>query len=216
MRMITSSDTNKLLRKYLSPILRENGFSKVSARKSWGWKDSSVLVLQVRSVGSHFSAVTGWPPMSIFVWIGMYYNFIPCNGHPPPSLDEKGRLIPDASQCHMQADLSCSLDQSQFTDKLSNPADRTRTDIWWVERDGSNMIEAVENIALSFIDQGIPWFRRYADLEAAFADVELERDCYVKYHRASYLAKELGFEAKHKMYAALRDAENERREKMFG
>jgi len=50
----------------------------------------------------------------------------------------------------------------------------------------------------------------------AFADVELERDCYVKYHRASYLAKELGFETKHKMYAALRDAEKDRIEKMFG
>jgi hypothetical protein len=78
------------------------------------------------------------------------------------------------------------------------------------------MVEAVENIALCFIDQGIAWFRRYSDLELAFADVELERDCYVKYHRASYLAKELGFETKHKMYAALRDAEKDRIEKMFG
>ncbi len=33
---------------------------------------------------------------------------------------------------------------------------------------------------------------------------------------SSHLAKELGFEAKHEMYAALRDAEKERIEKMFG
>ena len=214
--MISSPDINKLLTKYLTPILRENGFSKVSTRKSWGWNDKCVSVLQVRAVGSYFSSVTGWPPMSVGVWTGVYYDFIPFNGHKPPNRDDKGRLIPDESYCHMQSHLSCSLDQSRFTHNLSNPAERARTDIWWFERDGSNMVEAVENIALCFIDQGIAWFRRYSDLELAFADVELERDCYVKYHRASYLAKELGFESKHKMYAALRDAEKDRIEKMFG
>lgn len=214
--MISSPDINKLLTKRLSPILRENGFSKVSARRSWGWSDKCVLVLQVRAVGSYFSSVTGWPPMSVGVWTGVYYDFIPFNGNKPPNLDDKGRLIPNEAYCHMQSHLSCSLDQSRFTHKLSNPAERARTDIWWFEPDGSNMVEAVENIAVCFVDQGIAWFRRYSDLELAFADVELERDCYVKYHRASHLAKELGFEAKHEMYATLRDAERDRIEKMFG
>ena len=122
--MISSPDINKLLTKRLSPILRENGFSKVSARRSWGWSDKCVLVLQVRAVGSYFSSVTGWPPMSVGVWTGVYYDFIPFNGNKPPNLDDKGRLIPNEAYCHMQSHLSCSLDQSRFTHKLSNPAER--------------------------------------------------------------------------------------------
>ena len=213
--MISSPDINKLLRKYLGPILRENGFTKVSARKAWGWKDKCISVLQVRAVGSYFSDVTGWPPMSVCVWTGVYYNFIPFDGHTPPKLDEKGRLVPDEVYCHMQSHLSCSLDQSHFTRQLSNPAERIRTDIWWFERDGSNMIEAVENIALCFVDQGLSWFERYTDLQTTLDDIESEHDCYNKYNRASYLAKELGFEAKHKMYAELRDAEKARIDTMF-
>jgi hypothetical protein len=214
--MITSPDINKLLRRYLSPILRDNGFSKVSARKAWGWRDKCVRVLLVRAVGNHFSQVTGWPPMSVCVWAGVYYDFIPFNGHLPPGLDEKGRLAPDVSSCHLTLDLLCSLDQSQFTHQLFNPAEHERKDIWWLEPDGSNMVDVVENITLNFVDQGIPWLRRYTDLELAFADVELERDCYIKYYRASYLAKELGLEAKYKFYAQLRDEEEVRHARLFG
>jgi hypothetical protein len=213
--MISSPEIDKLLRRYLSPILRENGFTKVSARKAWGWKNKCISVLQVRAVGSYFSAVTGWPPMSVGVWTGVYYDFIPCDGRTPPKRDEKGRLAPDEASCHMRSDLSCSLDQSHFTHQLSNPAEHSRTDIWWFERDGSNMVDAVENVALCFVDQGISWFQRYNDLDAAFADIELERDCYVKYYRASYLAKELGLETKHRMYAELRDVEKTRIDAMF-
>ena len=199
--MISSPDINKLLRKYLSPILRENGFTKVSARKAWGWKDHCVSVLQIRAVGSYFSDVTGWPPMSVCVWAGVYSDFIPFNGHTPPKLDEKGRLVPDEVYCHMRSHLSRTLDQGRFTALLSNPAERVRKDIWWFERDGSNMEETVEDIALRFVDEGKPWFERYTNLSIAFADIEAEHDCYNKFYRAEYLAKQLGLEVKHKMYA---------------
>jgi hypothetical protein len=97
--MISSPDIDKLLRKYLSPILRENGFAKVTARKAWGWQDHCVSVFQIRAVGSYFSDVTGWPPMSVCAWTGVYYDFIPFEGHTPPRRDEKGRLVPDEAYC---------------------------------------------------------------------------------------------------------------------
>ena len=154
--MISSPDIDKILRAHLSPILRESGFSKVSARKSWGWHGHCVWVLNIRAVGSYFSDVTGWPPMSVCVWTGIYYDFIPFEGHTPPKVDEKGRLIPNEVDCHMRSHLSRTLDQSVYTKRLSNPAEREREDIWWLEPDGSNMVEAVENIALCFVDEGKP------------------------------------------------------------
>ena len=208
--MISSSDIDKVLRKYLSPILRENGFSKVSARKSWGWHGHCVWVLNIRAVGSYFSDVTGWPPMSVCVWTGIYYDFIPFGGRTPPKADDKGRLIPEEVTCHMRSHLSCTLDQSVYTKRLSNPAEQERKDIWWFEPDGSNMVEAVENIAFCFVDEGKPWFEKYTDLEATFAEIERERDCYNKYYRAKYFAAQLGFDEKYMVYAQLTDEEKAR------
>lgn len=208
--MISSPDIDKLLRRYLSPLLRESGFEKVSARASWRWADHCVSLLRIRAVGNYFSQVTGWPPGSLSVWTGVYYDFIPFEGHTPPKLDEKGRLVPDDEHCHIRGPLPPSLDQSHFTEHLYNPADRVRKDIWWVERDGSNVEDAVEDIALQLVAEGKPWFERYNDLSRAFADVEAGRDCYNKFYKAEYLAKQLGLEAKHKMYAEKRVRERAR------
>jgi hypothetical protein len=142
--------------------------------------------------------------MSVCVWLGVYYDFIPFEGHIPPRLDEKERLVPDEAYCHMRSHLSCSLDQSRFTDQLSNPAERVRKDIWWFERDGSNIEETVEDIALRFVDEGKPWFERYTDLSKTFADIEAGHDCYSKLYKAEYFARQLGLETKHKMYAQKR------------
>ena len=208
-RMISSPNIDKVLRRYLSPILRESGFSKVNARKSWGWHGHCVWVLNVRAVGSYFSDVTGWPSMSVGVWTGVFYDFIPFEGQ-SIKVDDRGRLIPEEWYCHMRSHLSCTLDQSAYTKHLSNPAERKRKDIWWLERDGSNMIEAIENIALSFVDEGKPWFEKHTDLQDTFAGIEGEHDCYNKYYRAKYFAEQLGLDEKYMMYAELADKEKDR------
>ncbi len=207
--MISSPDIDKVLKKHLSPILRENGFSKVGARKSWGWHNHCIWVLNVRAVGSYFSNVTSWTPMSVCVWTGVFYDFIPDAGQ-SLKVDDKGRLIPEEWDCHIRSHLSCSLDQSIYTRRLSNPAERRRKDIWWFERDGSNVVEAVESIALSFVDEGKSWFEKHTDLEATLGEIEGESDCYNKYYRAKYFAKQLGFNEKYKIYAELTDKEKVR------
>jgi hypothetical protein len=208
--VISSPDIDKLLRRRLSPILREDGFAKVSARKSWGWHGHCVWVLQIRAVGNYFSQVTGWPPMSVCVWTGVYYDFVPFTGHTPPKADNKGRLIPDEAYCHMRSHLSCTLDQQVYTKALKLPAERSRKDIWWFEPDGSNMAAAVEDIARCFVSEGEQWFLRYTDLPATFAYMESERDCYVKYYKAKYFAKHLGLDERYRMYADLAEKEKAR------
>jgi len=148
--------------------------------------------------------------MSVCVWTGTYYDFVPFTGHTPAKVDGNGRLIPDEVYCHVRSHLSCTLDQESHTKSLSNPAERERKDIWWFERDGSNMTEAVENICLCFTDEGKRWFERYNDLQRTFADIESEPDCYVKYYRAKYFAKHLGLGEKYRMYADLEDKERAR------
>lgn len=44
--MICSPDINQVIRKSLSPILKENGFNKVNTRNNWRWIDQCIWVFR--------------------------------------------------------------------------------------------------------------------------------------------------------------------------
>jgi hypothetical protein len=156
--MIGSPEINKVLRRELSPTLRSNGFHSVTARKAWAWYEKAIWVFEIRAVGSHFSSVTGWPPMSVGVWLGVFHLDQTCASE--IKKDAKGRLIPAEFLCHLRSELTCTIDQSRLTRHLSNPAERKRDDIWWIEPDGSNTEEVVANIRQQLLEQGLSWYRQ--------------------------------------------------------
>jgi len=207
--MIGSPEINKVIRKSLSPILKENGFNKVNTRNNWRWIDQCIWVLKISAVGNYFSKVTGWPPMSIHVELGIYYVFI-------PNIEEikkgtNGELLPKEYQCHLREELNCNLDQSNYTRHLDNPADRTRNDIWWVEPDGSNVDEVIKDIGKSFVEKGLNWYINNTDLETAFINIENQlNDGYDKYYKAKYFAEFLKHEEKLNMYNYLFEQEKKR------
>lgn len=41
--MVGSFEINKVIRKILSPTLKENGFNKVNTRHNWSWNDYCIL-----------------------------------------------------------------------------------------------------------------------------------------------------------------------------
>ncbi len=197
--MISSPEINKFLRKSLSPVLRENGFSSVEARKAWGWHDPCIWVLEIRAVGNYFSQVTGWPPMSVGVSLGVYYDFIPAEAR-PIEVDDKGRLVPHEYECHARSTLERRLNQNSYQSKLFTCPERKRRDIWWIDPSGENVVEVVDDITRTFSTQGLRWFNDHTDLKKAFSEIEHEHDCYIKYYRAAYLARHLGYEAKYQDY----------------
>jgi len=138
--------------------------------------------------------------MSVCVWTSIYYDFIPFEGHTPPKRDSRGRLIPDEAYGHARSHLNSTLDQQTYTSSLRNAGERNRKDIWWIEPSGTNAVEVVENIALSFLDQGIQWFNFHNDLEKCFDEIEKGHNCYVKFRKAMFFAKQLGLSDKEKMY----------------
>ena len=114
--MIGSPEINKLLRRLVCPVLRDNGFIEVAPRKAWGWHEKSIWVFEIRAVGKTFAEVTGWPSMSVSTWLGIY-----CEDRPagiPVKRDAKGRLLPDEFLCHERSHLDCTLDQKRFTKNL--------------------------------------------------------------------------------------------------
>lgn len=162
--MTGSPEINKVIRRVLSPVLREQGFSRVQTRHNWKWLNDCTWVLDIQAVGGYFSDVTGWPPMSIGVWLGILYGSVPADFS--IRTDTAGNLLPKESDCHLRSHLSCTLDQTHYKRRLSIPGEQTRKDIWWIEPDGSNADDVVANVAQQFLTKGLPWFQRFSDLEA--------------------------------------------------
>lgn len=199
---------NRALRAHVLPVLRSADFTKLDARNGWSWQDKMVWVFNIRAVGSYFSSVTGWPPGSVCVWLGVYYLFIPQKPH--VKTDEQGRLLPAEHMCHMRSHLECTLDQIALTGRLPNPAERLRKDIWWVEPGGEDAPLVAANIASALGEKGLPWFRACSDLRRTLKEIEASHNCFVKFDTAALLARELGDTEKLRTYAELAVAEGRR------
>lgn len=212
--MIGSLEINKVIRKILTPTLKENGFTKVNTRHNWAFIDHCIWVLDIAAVGKYFSDVTGWPPMSIHVELGIYYDFLP-----PENSDiktgSKGELLPKVHQCQLRNDLFCNIDQANYTSHLNNSAEADRKDIWWIETDGSNIEEVISDIKHSFLNSGLDWFCKYTDLETAFNEIEKEHDSYNKFYKAKYFAKHLKDYAKFNEYSQLFEQEQKGIDSLF-
>ncbi len=204
----TSAIVNKSFRKIVSPTLRTAGFEKIDARNGWRWIDKTIWVFNIRAVGSYFSEATGWPPGSVGVWLGVFYTFMP--NISKIKTDEKGRLTPAEYMCQMRTHLDCNVNQKEKLARLPNAAERRRIDIWWVEPDGENADEMAKDIRESLLEQGIPWFTQATNPVQALALIESEHDCFNKYVRAYFLAKEIGDEKRYRKYVSLAEAESKR------
>ncbi|MGD0088808.1 MAG: DUF4304 domain-containing protein [Planctomycetota bacterium] len=203
----SSTIINRSLRTYVMPALRAGGFEKVDARNAWNWRSECIWVFNIRAVGNYFSAVTGWPPASVCVWLGVYYRFIPRTGK--IKTDEKGRVCPAEFACHMRSHLDRGLLQRDRVGTLrsENPAERSRRDIWWLDPDGTNAEEVARDIAARVSETAIPWFTRCTDLKAALSEVEAGHDCFIKFVLAAYVAGRLENVALRDKYTRLAEEE---------
>ena len=200
--MIGSSEINKMIRKNLSPVLKESGFAKVSTRHNWAWMADCIWVLEITAVGKYFSDVTEWPSMSIHVDLGIYYNFIPIN-EDGINVEKNGSLSPRSHQCHLQHQLLSRLDQDMYMPTLSNAAERKRKDLWWIEPNGSNLEEVIEDVKQTFLTEGMDWFMENTDINRAFHKIEMEPNCLDKYFKARYFAEYLSLDSKLAKYEVL-------------
>jgi len=186
----TSSITNKSFRKIISPELINSGFELINPRNGWRWNNKTIWVFSIRSIGSYISSITGWPSSSVIVRLGVFYTFMPIiEGI---KTDKSGRLTPIEHTCQMRYILECNIDHKSKVGSLQNPAERLRTDIWWIEADGINADEIAISIRRAFLEQGMPWLTRLDNLEEALELIEDSDDCYNKFATAYFISKELG------------------------
>ena len=157
--MIEMKDVNREIRIIVNPFLKEIGFSLHHGKNYWAFPEGEVRMACIRAVGAYFSAVTGWPSMSLVVELGVYYP----HRHEGASQshikrDEEGRLLPKDWQCDRKYTLTAGINQDFYKKNLSNPAERKRIDIWWIDPDGSNLEESIQDMKNSLGLRALEWF----------------------------------------------------------
>lgn len=208
--MVGSPEINKAIRRQLSPVLKQCGFTRVRTRHNWGWHGPCTWVLDIRAVGNYFARVTGWPPLSVVVSLGVFYEFVPLGLPRTLELDPNGKPLPLDVDCQQRSVLHRGLDQWQHTQRLKNSAEQARTDLWWIEPDGTNVGVVVQDIEQRFLAVGLPWFERMTDIPTVYTEVKQEHDCFMKFSRAAYLAKYLARDDEYQEYRSKMENEAHR------
>lgn len=157
---ISSSETNKVIRRIISPALRDVGFTKVRTRHNWNYLDNRIWYVMIKSVGSYFSDVTGYPSQSLVAEYGVYFTDFPLHPSPAlrsePKIDKDGLLLPKEYQCHFRRSLTIINKQDKYRKTITSEVEKNRDDIWWISKDGSNIVESVEDIRASLVQLAIP------------------------------------------------------------
>ena len=121
-------------------------------------------------MGAYHSAVTGWPPASLVVFLGICYTYFP--EIMKVKKDESGVWYPKEWQCHRRAKLTCSYSQLEYTKELNEKSpEKTRNDIWWMLPDDSNVLKAVSDINDRFLRYAVKWLNEKSNKELAIQEV---------------------------------------------
>ena len=148
-----------------------NGFTKIKGRNAWGWHGDCIWVFNISSLPKVFSLTSKWPAYSLTVRIGIYYTFLPPFGQ--VKVDENDLLYPREYECNRRAELTCSYDQLKYTKcKISIDIDRDRNDIWWIESDGSNIDEVINDINSQFLRYAVKWFNEKSNKELTLQEAD--------------------------------------------
>ena len=164
-----SSDIDKMIRKIIFHSLKENGFSKTKRRTAWGWHDDCIWVFHIKAVGHFHSSITHWPSASLTVNLGIYYPYLPHIKE--AKKDKNGLMYPKEYECNRRAELTCSYDQLKYTEFVNcNSSEKKRRDIWWIQPDGSNISEVINDINNRFLEHAVKWFGEKSNKELALQE----------------------------------------------
>ena len=153
--MIGSKEVNRIIKSIIHPTLKENEYSAIQSRKAWRHFDNKVYHFLISSVGSYFSNVTGFPPMSISSSINIFYLNFP-DGKVAEKYDKKDRPLPKQTECHFRFPLEKNDYQVEYTKTIQNSIERKRRDVWWIEPNGNNIVEVILDLQKTLLEYAFP------------------------------------------------------------
>lgn len=175
-----SKDIDKMIRKIIIPSLKKGGFIKTKGRNAWGWHDDCIWVFNIKAVGKTHSIITKWPEDSLKVNLGIYYNYLPHIIE--AKKDKSGLLYPKDYECNRRSQLTCSYDQFKYTELVNcNTSEKKRKDIWWIQPDGSNIGEVINDISNCILNYAVKWFEEKSNKELTLQEAESLNGYYMEH-----------------------------------
>jgi hypothetical protein len=157
-----SRDVAAGLKATVFPVLREAGFSRFKSRAAWRWCDAGVEVVDFHSLGSYLGSAVGVTSHSFGGNIGLYYKAM----HAAPWSTEPMPELPGEAACHARRFLRKSMFQLWCR----------RPDVWYVNTKGTNLEAVLADVRKAVLEQALPWFDEYRDLEVALHAFESRED----------------------------------------
>lgn len=143
-----SKEVTKAINSKIRPFLKENGFKNYSGRTYWRYGEDRIDILNFQSFNSYNADVIGCTSYSFAVNLAVTLNYIPFEH----SVKEKNGLNrPEEYEGHFRKHLTKGLLQSELE----------RKDIWYVQDNGINLTEVIEDVGVQIAENGIGWFEQF-------------------------------------------------------
>ena len=145
------------IKREIWPLLRREGFSEFSLKTAWRHTPDQVRVVNYQSFNSYLAAGVGCTTFSFSLNLGIFFRAIPfeypVKKGPDPSLK------PQVYHCHFRHRLSKGINQPMLP----------RRDTWYVEPDGSNLLQCLDDSRAAIVREGLPWFNRFESMESVLS-----------------------------------------------
>jgi hypothetical protein len=135
------------------PLLRHHGFTSFSAKTAWRHLTEQIHVVNFQSFNSYLAEGVGCTTFSFALNLGIYFRAIPVNY--PIGKGPGPAVKPQEYHCHFRHRLLKGIEQVVLP----------RRDTWYVEPDGSNLLETLADARTLLQNEGLPWFDRFKSLE---------------------------------------------------
>ena len=154
---------NREIRREIWSALRGEGFDAFTARSAWRHLPDRAWLANFQSFNSYFSLVDGCTTFSFALNLGIRFDALcePDAGKPEQN--------PKPHQCHFRCKLLKSIEQENYT----------RSDIWYVDDQGLNLLEVLNDARTALLADGLIWFNRFSELSELLRILvdENESDC---------------------------------------
>ena len=151
-----SKVVNKAIKKEIWSFLKEQGFSKFTARNAWRYNQDTIEIVNFQSFNSYLAGFLECTTYSFAVNLSIYFTRIPDEFPNSPIKEKDGFLLPDVCRCHFRKVLLKSLLQPEFKEK----------NIWYINETGDNIETAMDDAKKVLISDGLKWFEKYLEMEA--------------------------------------------------
>ncbi len=171
------------------PLLRREGFTRFSPKTAWRYTAEQIHVVNYQSFNSYRAGSLDCTTFSFCLNLGIFFRAVPFKCQITKGLDPSVR--PQAADCHFHLQPLKNIEQPILE----------RRDIWFVEPDGRNLLQCLEDSRNAIVREGLPWFERFKSLEYVLAllmdqeelpEVHSGRNSPARKSLIGYVARSLG------------------------